>query len=302
MTRPSAAPIVVGVDGSESALHAVRWAADEAQRLDTSLRLVHTYEIPMGYPPGFVDAHVLRDALSTRGREWLAQAHDVAAATAPRLRTDVVEENAGAVSTLVKESRSAARVVLGSRGLGAVTGLLVGSTAVALAGLAHCPIVVVRGKDADAPPPTAGPIVVGVDRTPGCEAAIGFAFAAAATRQTDLIAVHTWTDLLLETAFGFNAAALDISPLAQQAEADLGECLVGWPEKYPDVRVTRKVVRDRASKELLRHAEHAQLVVVGCRGRGGFRGLFLGSTSQHLLHHAPCPVAVVRTTTGGAAH
>lgn len=300
MTRPSAAPIVVGVDGSESALHAVRWAADEARRLDTWLRLVHTYEVPIGYPPGFVDPHVLRDALSARGQEWLDQARTVAAATVSRLRVDVVEENAGAVATLVEESLGTARVVLGSRGLGAVTGLLVGSTAVALAGLAHCPIVVVRGKNTNAPPPTAGPIVVGVDGTPLGEAAIAFAFAAAAARQTNLIAVHTWTDLLLDTAFAGRADALDITPLAQQAEADLDECLVGWPEKYPDVHVIRKVTRDRASKALLRHAENAQLVVVGSRGRGGFRGLLLGSTSQHLLHHAPCPVAVVRTANGAS--
>ena len=65
--------------------------------------------------------------------------------------------------------------------------------------------------------------------------------------------------------------------------------------KYPEVHVVREVVRDSAAKALLRHSEHAQLVVVGSRGRGGFRGLVLGSTSQHLLHHATCPVAVVRT-------
>lgn len=295
MTRPSAAPIVVGVDGSDSALQAVRWAAYEARRLDTWLRLVHAYEIPIGYPPGFVDARALRDALAARGRVWLAQARDVAAASASRLRADVVEENASAVSTLVKESRGAARVVLGSRGLGGFSGLLVGSTAVALAELAHCPVVVVRGKTADAPLPTTGPIVVGVDGTPVSEAAIAFSFAAAAARETELIAVHTWTDLLLDTAFAAGTNALDVTPLAKQAQTDLEERLANWHEKYPDVHVIRKVMRDRASKALLRHAEHAQLVVVGTRGRGGFRGLLLGSTSQHLLQRAPCPVAVVRT-------
>ena len=113
--------------------------------------------------------------------------------------------------------------------------------------------------------------------------------------RTGLVAVHTWTDLLVETAFAGSAAALDFSPLAQTAEAELGERLAGWHERYPDVAVTRFVERERPSAALLRHAENARLVVVGTRGRGGFRGLLLGSTSQHLLHHAPCPVAVVRT-------
>lgn len=296
MSRPTAHPVVVGVDGSESALHAVRWAAEEAQRLDTSLRLVNAYEVPSGYPHGFVDAKALRDALVARGRDWLASARDVAAVAVPRLSTEVVEENAGAVPTLVRESRRAARVVLGSRGLGGFTGLLVGSTAVELVGRAHCPVVVVRGKDADAPPPSVGSVVVGVDGTPVGEGAIEFGFAAAAVRKVDLVAVHAWTDLVLESAFDGGAAALDFTPLEQQAEVELGERLAGWQERYPDVRVIRKVVRERASTTLLRHAEHAQLVVVGSRGRGGFRGLLLGSTSQHLLRHAPCPVVVVGAT------
>jgi nucleotide-binding universal stress UspA family protein len=148
--------------------------------------------------------------------------------------------------------------------------------------------VVVRGPEHD------GPVVVGVDGTPVGEAAIAFAFAEASTRGTDLVAVHTWTDLLLETAFAGESAVLDFSVVAQQAEELLGERLAGWQEKYPDVRIIRHVSRKRASRALLRHAEGAALVVVGSRGRGGFRGLLLGSTSQHLLHHAPCPVAVVR--------
>lgn len=284
MTRP----VVVGVDGSGSALRAVRWAADEAGRRRVPLRLVHAYEIPVGYPPGFVDWHALHDALTAQGRTWLEQARHAAEETAPEAAVEVVEVKAGVVPTLEKESRHAAVVVLGTRGLGGFTGLLLGSTAVALAAHAHCPVVTVRDDFHD------GPVVVGVDGTPTSEAAIAFAFAEASTRGTGLAAVHTWTDLLLETAFAGGAAALDFSVLAQRAEELLGERLAGWQEKYPDVPVSRHVSRERPSRALLRHAGHAQLVVVGSRGRGGFRGLLLGSTSQHLLHHAPCPVAVVR--------
>jgi nucleotide-binding universal stress UspA family protein len=191
------------------------------------------------------------------------------------------------VPTLEREAVDAAVMVLGSRGLGGFTGLVVGSTAVALVTRASCPVVVVRE------PGRAGPVVVGVDGTPASEAAIAFAFAEASARDTDLVAVHTWSDLLLEIAFAGEREALDITRLADEAREVLAERLAGWQEQYPDVRVTREVVRDRASRALLRHAEDARLVVVGSRGRGGFRGLLLGSTSQHLLHHAPCPVAVV---------
>lgn len=286
-------PVVVGVDGSGSALHAVRWAVDEAVRHNTGLRLVHAHEIPAGYPPGFVDWHALHEALAVQGKAWLARAREEVEKTAPELAVEVVEVKAGAVPTLVRESSEAAVLVLGSRGLGGFTGLVVGSTTVELAKRAHCPVVVVRGAD------HSGPVVVGVDGTPVGEAAVAFAFAEASARGADLVAVHAWTDLLLETAFAGGAAALDFAPLAQQAEEVLGERLAGWQEKYPDVRIIRHVSRERASRALLRHAEGAGLLVVGSRGRGGFRGLLLGSTSQHLLHHAPCPVAVVRTTPEG---
>jgi nucleotide-binding universal stress UspA family protein len=66
----------------------------------------------------------------------------------------------------------------------------------------------------------------------------------------------------------------------------------GWLEKYPDVAVEQLVVRERPIPVLL--GRRAGLLVVGSRGRGGFAGMLLGSTSQALIYHAPCPVAVVR--------
>ncbi|HEX6358712.1 universal stress protein [Actinophytocola sp.] len=283
-------PIIAGVDGSAAALRAVRWAADEARLRHLPLRLVHAHETPVGFPPGFVDWHALRQALVAQGKAWLEQARQAVVDTAPSLAVEVVEEGGRAVPALLTESAHAAMLAVGTRGLGGFTGLLTGSTAVELAAHARCPVVVVRGTGH-----AGGPVVVGVDGTPVSEQAIAFAFAEASARGTGLVAVHTWTDLLLEAALG-SAAALDFSPMAQQAEEVLGERLAGWQERYPDVRVSRHVSRERASRALLRHAEGAQVVVVGSRGRGGFRGLLLGSTSQHMLHHTPCPVVVIRST------
>lgn len=280
-------PVVVGVDGSESALDAVRWAADEARRRETLLRIVHAYQIPTGYPQGFVDVKMLHDALLAQGKEWLVRAQEVAEEAAPGLTVETVGVQAPTVPALEREARDAAVLVLGSRGLGGFTGLLIGSTAVTLVTRAACPIVVVREPGRD------GPVVVGVDGTPASEAAIAFAFAEASARDAELVAVHVWSDLLLEVAFAGEPAMLDVTRLAEEAHGVLGERLAGWQEQYPDVVVTREVVRDRATRALLRRAEGARLVVVGSRGRGGFRGLMLGSTSQHLLYHAACPVAVV---------
>ena len=294
MSDMSGRHVVVGIDGSDSALRAVRWAADEARRRKIGLRLVHAVELLTGYAPRVVDVHTLHTATKERGRQWLDEAREEAGRVAPDLHVDTALESAAPVVSLIKESRDAALVVLGSRGLGGFTGLVLGSTAVEVAGRSDCPMVVVRGGHTDEPAAT-GPVVVGVDGTPAGEAAIAFAFAEASVRGAELVAVHAWSDLVLEASYTGGAAALDFEPLQQRAEELLAERLAGWQEKYPDVHVTREVVRDRPTRALLRHGEHAQLLVVGTRGRGGFRGLLLGSTSQHLLYHASCAVAVVRT-------
>jgi nucleotide-binding universal stress UspA family protein len=75
--------------------------------------------------------------------------------------------------------------------------------------------------------------------------------------------------------------------------------LAGWREKYPDVGVERVVTEDPPARSLLHHARGARLLVVGSRGHGPVAGMLLGSTSQALVHHSPCPVAVVRPQSSG---
>lgn len=291
---PSGA-VTVGVDGSGSALQAVLWAAAAARRRRLRLRLVHAYQVPSGYPPGFVDPVMLRSAVRDQGHCWLQEAVDTAAELTPALRPEVVLEDALAVPALIEHSRTATQLVLGTRGLGGFTGLLVGSTAVALAGRSLCPLIVVRGRTPTDAPPATGAVVVGVDGTPASQPAVGFAVQEAALRGTELIAVHSWTDALIGTAADASRSESDATIQQQRADTVLDEPLARWTQRYPDVPVVREVVRERPTQALLRRSRTAQLVVVGSRGLGGFRGLVLGSTSHHLLHHAACPVAVVRT-------
>jgi nucleotide-binding universal stress UspA family protein len=289
-------PVVVGVDGSTAALHAVRWAAERASRDDRPLRIVHAYELPLGFPTGVTEEESVLGALRSQGRRWLATAQDLAKEAAPTAMVEVVLMAMAPTTGLLRETENAALLVLGNRGRNALTGLLVGSTSQALAGQAHCPVVLVR-NGADGNPGGTGPIVVGVDGTEASEAAVAFAFAEASAQGATLVALHAWAESVFETALAGPNAPLDWDRQRQIAAEALAERLAGWQEKYPEVRVERELVHDRPTRALRRCAQTARLVVVGRRGRGGFRDLVLGSTSQHLIHHATSPVAVVRTET-----
>jgi len=291
--------IVAGVDGSESALHAVRWAAAEANRRHLPLRLVHGQMVTASTYPGMsaVPQGVYDDLLG-EAREWLRQARDAALEVAPGLDAHTELADAPGTPALLDASATARMVVLGSRGLGGFTGLLVGSTAVSLAAHGQCPVTVVRGRTPGEPPPTSGPVVVGVDGSPAGEGAIGVAFDEASLRGVSLVAVHTWSDVTVGGVFDRRSADFGWEEIQADEQRLLTERLAGWQDKYPDLRVHRVVTRDRPVHSLLAQGENAQLLVVGSRGRGGFAGMVLGSTSQPLLHHAPCPVTVVRRGLG----
>ncbi|MCX2951419.1 universal stress protein [Lentzea sp. NEAU-D7] len=282
-----AAPVVAGVDGSSSALAAVRWAAADCARHHTPLKLVHGYDVPApGHPEIVLTSNEIRRAIEEQSDNWLAEAAAAARAAAPDVEVSTERVLEYGTALLISESRDARLVVLGSRGLGTVTGLLVGSTALALASHGKCPLVVVRGTEVPG-----GPVVVGVDGSPTSEAALAFAFEAASSRNAPLTAVTCWQDFVVESAYTASRSTADRGQEERRVQA---ERLAGWQEKYPDVPVTRVVVRDRPVRALMRYGAEAQLVVVGSHGRGGFTGMLLGSTSQGLVHSAPCPLAIVR--------
>ena len=280
---PQHRPVIVGVDGSDSALQAVCWGAAEAGRRRLGLRLVIAFEQTRADAAG----EGLGEELLERARRRLA----VAAVVALRECPDVDVEQALVVghplSVLSAEGRRAQVVVIGDRGTG--QGHPAGSVAVGLAVQASCTVVVVRGPARSVPDSL--PVVVGVDRSAGSDAAIAFAFAAAASRRVALVAVHTWSDLTVEPEI---VAQLDWDTIQADARRMMSGRLDGWTHKYSDVHVEQVITRDRPASALLQHAARSQLVVVGAGGRGEFTGLLLGSVSHAVLHRAPCPVAVVR--------
>ncbi|MFI7680149.1 universal stress protein [Actinophytocola sp. NPDC049390] len=253
-------PVVVGVDGTADALRAVRWAAEHAGPRGADLRLVHAASSPA------CAARVVREA------------RDVVYEVAAGLPVSVVTGELPSAELLVRESAGASFVVLGSRGRGGFSGLLIGTTAVTVAARGGCPMVVMGGPDERGD----GPVVVGVDGTVNSDAAIDFALREASLRGTGLVAVHG----LIAPVEG------NVTP--DRVAETIAERLADRGARYPEVKVVQEVVADTPGRALLDRAASAQLAVVGSGRRIGYRGALLRSTSQYLLHQAPCPVAVVR--------
>ncbi|MCE5291952.1 MAG: universal stress protein [Nocardiaceae bacterium] len=287
MNPPS--PIVVGVDASPSAMQAVRWAAADAARHDVELLLVNVLPAPDLYVPGLSYPQINLEPQERAGHDLLRTATVAANEEAEPLGGVVVSTKVArgpVVATLLDMSKDARMVVVGSQGLGALGRGLLGSVSTALARHAHCPVAVIHDQGAAS---SQGRVVVGVDGTENSVPAIGIAFDEASTRGAELVAVHAWHDFT--DAFDYRFEWPDVE---QSEHAVLAENLAGWSEQYPDVAVRRLVVADRATRRILEESTHADLVVVGSHGRGGFAGMMLGSTSEALLHSVDCPIIIVR--------
>lgn len=291
MNSANGAAVVVGVDGSEPALRAVRLAAAEAARRHRPLRVVHGFIWPLlrvpvnppaEGPPG--------GGLRGQAQELVATAVAAAEAAAPGLRVtgEIIDGEAAAV--LIGESPTATMIVLGDRGLGGFAALVLGSVAIQVAAYAECPVLVARGEEH-----AAGPVVVGVDGSALSRAAVEFAAEEAAVRGARLHAVHAYTHPVSGGPGDMQPLVYDEDQLRGEEERVLAESLTGLTERYPEVAVTRAAVRARPVVALTESSRDAQLLVVGSQGRGELRELLLGSVSHGVLHRAACPVAVVRS-------
>ncbi len=309
--------IVAGVDGSAMSTTAALWAAAECVRRNASLHIVSAFTVPVaGFAgPGSMPLDVY-DASLEATQAVVAQAAEIVRSAHPDL--DIVTEvfRDQSVAALLHCSEKALMTVVGSHGRHQFTDAVLGSVAVRMAARATRPVVVVRHPElaatdteemaADGTPLAAdGPVLVGVDGSDDAQAAIGFAFEEAAVRETQLIAVHSWDDVVLDGFLRAYPLPINKAEVDEERRRLLAEQLAGWSEKYPEVHVRPEIRRGHPVAALLGPSpvpapgdKPPALIVVGTRGHGRFAGLLLGSTSQALIAHAPCPVAVV----GGHHH
>lgn len=290
MGADSGAAVVVGVDGSASALRAVRLGAAEARMRNRPLRVVHALGWPRRNMPAVAEpAGPLDGGPRYEAGRIVARAMAQARAVAPELDVTSGIAEGEPAEAMLGEAPKAALLVLGDRGLGGFASLLLGSVAGQVSGHASCPVLIARGAE-----PANGPVLVGVDGSVSASHAVGFAVEEAALRGTDLVAVHVFNHPGSSGPGDMQPLVYDVEELRADEERLLAETVTGWTERYPEVTITQRLVRGRPNHVLTDLSADAQLIVVGARGRGGFAGLVTGSVSQAVLHHSECPVAVVQ--------
>ena len=290
--------IVVGIDGSEAADQALRWAGEEAVLWTADLEVIHAW-LP-GYPVNPHDLFIDYEPWERAASQHLAASVSGLRHAVPLLgevhETTTIEHPAAA---LLEAAKSAALLVVGSRGRGGFASLLLGSVSQRCVTHAPCPVAVVPRAWT---PSDHGRVVVGVDGSATSALALRWAAHEAARRGARLDVFNAWTvpEIVVPTGVAFlgDAAAL------QQASRTLLDDMVGALEddldgKPPDLEL--HAVDSAPAAALVEAGRRADVLVVGARGLGGFRGLLLGSVSQQCAHHAPCPTIVVHDTSAAPA-
>jgi nucleotide-binding universal stress UspA family protein len=284
-------PLVVGVDGSDSSLLAVDWAVDEAARHGLPLRLVHAFRWER-YERALPQFTTGRRAGEVMAQNIVASCAQRAGLRDPEVKVSEEVLPDDAVSALLRAAPDAFALVVGERGRGEVTGLLLGSVSLAVASRAACPVVVVRGAQPNIQG-SFGRILVGVGDSAERTGAVRFAAREAQARGSALTAVRAWRRPAHEHRDHPLVADDAVQAHDERASAELEDALREAVREHPGLSVHRRTAEGPAHRVLLDAAADADLVVLGAERRHGHFGLQLGRAAHTLLHHSACPVAVV---------
>ncbi|MFJ3958121.1 universal stress protein [Arthrobacter sp. NPDC090010] len=301
--------IIVGVDGSEHGQCALSWAAREAERRRSALHLITAYSVPIyaasGLDGGYaaVDDTVIREGAEGVLREAMEKIKDY------DIDVDASVENGDASGVLLELAKDAELLVVGTRGRGGFVGRLLGSVSSALPAHASCPTVVVpticaarfgeevtdkhaKAELAKHPVEEVKPrVVVGVDGSDQARVAVLEAAAQAQRLGVELqvlCAVPQYSGSL-----AWVPAAMDREAIFADIQAQLDAGVLWLKSHFPELEISTRLVDGSPVEVLVEASRDSELVVVGTRGKGGFAGMLLGSTSDGVLHHARGPVMVV---------
>lgn len=291
------APVVAAYDQTPYSKLALAEAVREAVSRGTGLRLVHVYTSDERLPVGPFATTIPTPAFEQTNRRDAEEILEEVAAQITSDHPDLTVETRAvpgeAPAAILAESATAALLVVGSRGRGGFSGLLLGSTSQRVLADAACPVVVVHDTSGE----LTGQIMVGIDTDDPCDRILAYAFDTAARRGAGLTVANVWTE---PWTMSYAARRGDEDGVAyEQAHTDrLEQLLAPWRQKYPDVAVTTRVFTAFTTGTegtcLVEAAKEADLLILGMHSEPGHRHANqLGPVTQTALHHAHCPVAVV---------
>ena len=279
-----AGTIVVGVDGSEQSVEAVRWAEEEARLRGATLRAVLVWSL--------LDQRLQDgEAFDPRyGETEALAALDRALAEALGDRRADVERAAPCdlpATGLLDAARDADLLVVGARGVGGFRGLLLGSVSRKVLERSTAPVAVVRHPS----PAEPGRVVVGVDGSASSLEAVRWAAREAAARGRTLAVVHAWS---VPWPVDLQAQDAVVRMCHDEARKVLAAGVAAAEAAAPELDVEPLLLQGGAAKALLEIASHSsELLVVSSRGRSGPLAGLLGSVSHQLAHHSPVPLVVL---------
>ncbi len=290
MTAP-VRTLLVGVDGSADAARALAWAIEVATQRRAPVTVVTVLEEPRAVGPWGVAsvATELDDESIATARHQVRSALAQALVgrgdrEAPEVQTEVLIGPPAEV--LLEATPDDGQLVVGCRGRGGFGRLLLGSVSDAVVHHARTPVTVVRGSvDAGE-----APVVVGVDGSEGSRPALRYAAQRARETDRELSVVHAWQPFQAPWPAHEPGIVPPLAEFERQATQRLDDFCA---DAGAGCRIGYQLVRSHAAEALVDASATAAEVVVGSRGRGGFAGLLLGSTSAQVVRHARCPVTVV---------
>lgn len=285
----------VGYDGSAQSQRAVMWAAGRAALTGARVEVVGCYTVPLVISPWMptipVDERTIEEATAADVRVSV----EIAREQYPDVEFLERVVHGAPRTALVEAAADSSLLVVGSTGAGATEAWLLGSVAQAVVRSSPCPVVVVREVDADLAARPRGRIVVGVDGSATSSRALTWAVDEADRRDAELVIVHAW-----DYPYGKELSAQAVHDLIKVDAALVLEEAVRYARERGRSPVRGELVHGVPSQALLEHAADADLVVVGSRGRGGFRAMLFGSVALAVTEHATCPIVVVRPTAADA--
>ncbi len=288
--------VIVGFNGAADSVPPLLWAAEEAARRGVPLRVLSAVNVQgVLTGPGGDQGLVAPEAVAEAEALLAEAAEHVSAVAGLTLESEVAYGSPAAI--LVEASETADLVVVGNRGRGELASVVLGSVAHAVTSHAHCPVVVVKGDGQWSV--TAGhPVVVGVDGSEAGDRAVEFA-AATAARSTSRL--HLLSALREDDKGAYQTQPWELvtgpavtAEKTEHASSLIEKLISAISARHPGLTITHEVIDGKPADALIEASKLAGLVVVGTRGRGGFKGLLLGSVSHGVIHEAACPVAVIR--------